>query len=79
MSDNRCVRVYDLKQKIKYHPDIGTYITEEDIDLTERILVGIDLDSKSIIRPCGSSWEYCDGICNGCSKYKTKDSNRTDL
>lgn len=37
MRDNRCVRIYDLKQKIQYHPDIGTYVSEEDIDLMERV------------------------------------------
>lgn len=39
MADNRCIRIYDLKQKIKYHPDIGTYISEEDIDLMERVYI----------------------------------------
>ena len=39
MADNRCVRIYDLKQKIKYHPDIGTYVSEEDIDLMERVFI----------------------------------------
>lgn len=38
MADNRCVRIYDLKQKIQYHPDVGTYVSEEDIDLMERVL-----------------------------------------
>lgn len=39
MADNRCVRIYDLKQKVKYHPEIGTYVSEEDIDLMERVFV----------------------------------------
>ena len=39
MGDNRCVRIYDLKQRIQYHPDIGTYVSEEDIDLMERVFV----------------------------------------
>lgn len=39
MADNRCVRIYDLKQKIKYHPEVGTYISEEDIDLAERVFI----------------------------------------
>lgn len=34
--NRRCVFIDDLKQKIRYHPEIGTYITEEDIDLAER-------------------------------------------
>lgn len=37
--DNRCVKIYDLKQKIKYHPEIGSYILEEDIDLMGHIFV----------------------------------------
>ena len=37
MADNRCVRISDLKQKVKYHPEIGTYVSEEDIDLMERV------------------------------------------
>ena len=39
MGDNRCVRIYDLKQRIQYHPDIGSYVSEEDIDLMERVFV----------------------------------------
>ena len=31
----------------------------------------VNLMNKAI-RYCGSSWEYCDGICNGCAKSKTK-------
>ena len=34
---SRCVRIDDLKQKVKYHPEVGTYISEEDIDLAERV------------------------------------------
>ena len=37
--DNRCVRISDIKQKVKWHPDVGTYISEEDIDLMERIII----------------------------------------
>lgn len=37
MPDNRCVRIADLKRKIKYHPEVGTYVSEEDIDLAERV------------------------------------------
>ena len=37
MPDNRCVRIADLKRKIKYHPEVGTYVPEEDIDLAERV------------------------------------------
>ncbi len=38
--DNRCARIYDLKQKIQYPPtDIGTYVLEEDIDLMDRVFV----------------------------------------
>ena len=37
MADNRCIRIYDLKQKIRYHPEVGTYVSEEDIDLAERV------------------------------------------
>lgn len=29
------------------------------------------------IRPCGSSWVYCDGICSDCAKSKTTTSNTT--
>lgn len=39
MVDNRCVRIYDLKQKVKYNPDIGTYILEEEIDEAERYFI----------------------------------------
>lgn len=28
------------------------------------------MDTKIMIRPCGASWEYCDGICNGFVKSK---------
>ena len=37
MPDNRCVRIADLKRKIQYHPEVGTYVSEEDIDLAERV------------------------------------------
>lgn len=40
MPDNRCVRISDLKRKIKYHPEVGTYVSEEDIDLAERVFCG---------------------------------------
>lgn len=40
MTDNRCVRISDLKRKIKYHPEVGTYVSEEDIDLAERVFCG---------------------------------------
>ena len=36
MRDNRCVRIYDLKQKVMYNPNIGTYILEEYIDTAKR-------------------------------------------
>ena len=39
MGDKRHLRLYDLKQKIQYHPEVGTYVSEEDIDLMERIVV----------------------------------------
>lgn len=39
MADNRCVRIYDLKQKVMYNPDIGTYILEEDIDEAETVII----------------------------------------
>ena len=42
MGDNRYLRIYDLKQKIQHHPEIGTYISEEDIDLMERMIVDVD-------------------------------------
>ena len=37
MPYNRCIRIYDLKQKVQYHPEIGTYVSEEDIDLADRV------------------------------------------
>ena len=40
MADNRCVRIDDLKRKIKYHPEVGAYVSEEDIDLAERVFCG---------------------------------------
>lgn len=54
MGDNRCVRIYDLKQKVKYNPDIGTYILEEEIDEAERYFIDEDK-----IRSGGC--EYCSG------------------
>lgn len=39
MAFKRYVNLDDLKQEIKYHPDIGTYISEEDIDLMERLVI----------------------------------------
>ena len=36
------------------------------------------MDSKSTIRPCGSTWEYCDGVCAGCAKSRITTSNKTD-
>lgn len=36
----------------------------------------VNLMNKAI-RYCGSSWEYCDGICNGCAKSKTKVDKKT--
>jgi len=36
------------------------------------------MDSEPTIRPCGSSWEYCDGICTGCAKSKTLVSNTSN-
>ena len=36
------------------------------------------MDTKIMIRPCGASWEYCDGICNGCVKSKITTSNKTN-
>lgn len=36
-TDNRCVRIFDLKQRVQYHPEVGTYVSEEDIDLMERV------------------------------------------
>ena len=26
------------------------------------------LNTQQQIRPCGSSWAYCDGICIGCTR-----------
>lgn len=37
MADNRCIKITDLKRRIQYHPVIGTYVSEEDIDLAERV------------------------------------------
>ena len=39
IKDNRYVRIYDLKQKVRYHPEVGTYISEEDIDLAKTIVL----------------------------------------
>lgn len=47
--DNRYVRISDVKQKIRYHPLIGSYILEEDIDLMERVFAkNTQFDSKTI-------------------------------
>lgn len=58
--DNRCVRISDIKQKVRYHPLIGPYILEEDIDLLERVFcentqfdpntieTGIEIDTKKL-------------------------------
>lgn len=52
MGDNRCVKIYDLKQKVKYNPDIGTYILEEEIDEAERYFI-----PENENKCCG----YCSG------------------
>ena len=36
------------------------------------------MSCKQVVRPCGSSWEYCNGICTGCVKSKIKTSNITN-
>lgn len=41
MINNRLIKIDDLKQKVKYHPEIGTYVSEEDIDLAERVFSGV--------------------------------------
>lgn len=41
MINNRLISINDLKQKVKYHPEIGTYVSEEDIDLAERVFIGV--------------------------------------
>lgn len=44
MTDNRCIRISDLKQKVRFHPEIGTYIPEEDIDLADRVFCSAETD-----------------------------------
>lgn len=46
MADNRCVRIYDLKQRVQYHPEVGTYVSEEDIDLMERVFCNSGIIGK---------------------------------
>lgn len=55
MADNRCIRIYDLKQKVKYHPEIGTYVSEEDIDLMERVFVDGGKVEVVIAKPIDSA------------------------
>ena len=58
MADNRCIRIYDLKQKVQYHPEVGTYVSEEDIDLAERVFYHIE-----------AKWVYvgwCKFKCSNC-------------
>lgn len=34
--------------------------------------------SEDMIRPCGTSWAYCDGDCAGCGLMGMTCSDRTD-
>lgn len=59
MQDNRCIRIYDLKQRVQYHPAVGTYVSEEDIDLAKRVFCGIEAE-----------WVYdhwCELKCSNCA------------
>ena len=61
MADNRCIRIYDLKQKVQYHPEVGTYVSEEDIDLAERVFYNIEAE-----------WIYdhcCEFKCSNCGNW----------
>lgn len=44
MKDNRCILITTLKQKIRHNPDIGTYVSEEDIDLSPRVFCSYEDD-----------------------------------
>ena len=68
MEDNRCIRIYDLKQKVQYHPDVGTYISEEDIDLAERVFCHIEAE-----------WVYhhwCEFKCSNCGNWSKSEPYR---
>lgn len=56
IKDNRCIRICDLKQRVQSHPEIGTYVSEEDIDLAERVFYSDKVQSKyKVITLCGST------------------------
>lgn len=77
MADNRCVRIYDLKQKIKYHPEIGTYVSEEDIDLMERVFVDGGKIEIAIAKPIDEALkdvcdkqEFISKYCRNCGSQR---------
>ena len=51
MKDNRCITITCLKRNIKYHPCVGTYVSEEDIDLSPRVFCSYD-DEKFDFSSC---------------------------
>lgn len=57
MADNRCVRIYDLKQRVQYHPEVGTYVSEEDIDLMERVSFIGGIEAEFIGQPFGFCYD----------------------
>jgi hypothetical protein len=66
--DNRCIRIYDLKQKIQYHPEVGTYVSEEDIDLAKRVFCNIE-----------AKWVYdhwCEFKCSNCGSWSKSEPYR---
>ena len=66
MADNRCIRIYDLKQKVQYHPEVGTYVSEEDIDLAERVFCSVEAEWVYDDQ-CG---EFKCSNCDNCSNSK---------
>ena len=63
MGDDRYLRMYDLKQKVQYHPEVGTYVSEEDIDFMERRIIS-EPDNK----PC----KHCQPPFKHFGKYYIK-------
>lgn len=77
MADNRCVRIYDLKQKVKYHPEIGTYVSEEDIDLMERVFVDggkvevvMAKPMREVLEEIQDKQEFVSKYCRNCGSQR---------
>ena len=71
MADNRCIRIYDLKQKVRYHPEVGTYVSEEDIDLAERVFCNDGVLGTWVGTPIGN--------CQNCANAKEARHHKGEL